>query len=201
MADLAIGIDNGVSPRADITAVQLNCWGETFHRHWSFEQVVDAVDTIYRDIMIRNLIGRAVVTMALTIPSAMTRYPQYHYFVEIFRDILRELAVCLGASIVVAVPNKKLCSTPPCIYADPSQGENFIPELIAVSAADIATGEYSNANPNRQEWIWMYGPSHDSGGIRRMKCAGGTGTGDTGRLVSGGTSAGKLLYAMMFAHS
>lgn len=187
MADLAVGFENGVAPRADITAVQLNCWYDQFHRDATFGQLLDATNQIYSDIIIKGLYGQAVILIPNNLAPGWRTEPGYTSFYNLYFQHLGELAVCLGASIVVLMPNSRVCTMPPCIYGDPNN-DHFLPELMPIGAGNIGNGLAQASNPNGQSWMWHYGPSWDING-NKFSCAAPTGNGDTTRQVWGGDSA------------
>lgn len=112
---------------------------------------------IYNDIRKKNIIGRAVIVMSLSLPASEfdLKNPWDQAFHQEFFGWLTDLDK-LGAAIVVSMPNFESCVGPPCIYGDPNNSLH-LPNLIVVGGGYIADGTYAPNNPNRESWITIYG--------------------------------------------
>ena len=165
VADLAVGLSNGVAKRADISAVQWFPDPSTpvlEARRWVDLRLLAGLDFLIFDIFQKGVNGKAVVVMAFGhFHSAFLTSDRWEFYKE---QMYRRLDVLdkLGVAVVATVPNEGKCTDRiPCSFGNPSY-DRYLPNLIVVEGSDIQTGQYAGPEEQRNDWVTIHAPSTDS---------------------------------------
>lgn len=162
--------------------------------------LIDIFSQIVNDIMNRGIQEKAVILMSWLI-SNFDPYKNdlnrafYTALITLFKMLNEK-----GAAIVVAQANQYKCTGPPCWFADPGKGNDYLPWVISVGPVDIHTGQMDRSFLDKGPQTNIYGPASDSGRYPKdFTCPDYAGTGNNPETY-GGTSSAAAFVAGLIAY-
>lgn len=166
MADLAVGINNGVAKEALLTAVQVDAFTFEAQVKTELEASLEAISLVVDSIYIRrkspNFSGeKHVVSMSFEVTDRGT--PSDASFISAFLEALKELDEH-GVALVTGMPNGVKCTGIPCGYSAQNDPKfTFLPNLITVGSSRIDNGAYVDdlEDIDSLDRFTIFGPGDD----------------------------------------